>query len=210
MKFDLHIHSKYSYDSFLSPEMIIKVAKKKGLNGIAVTDHNTIRGGFETLKANKDEFLRIIVGAEIRTEYGDVIGLFLNSEIKERKFNNVIDEIRSQGGISILAHPYRKYQFPERLLKGIDLIECFNSRSKRILNEKSYLLARSYKKSMTGGSDAHLALDIGKGLTITDCEIERALRKGKTQIVGRESNYYIGHGFSLLSENVKKLSFLIS
>ncbi len=82
MMFDLHIHSKYSHDSYLSPPQIIKIAEKRGLDGIAITDHNTLKGGIETSKINnKDDFI-VIVGSEIKTEYGDVIGLFLNEEIK--------------------------------------------------------------------------------------------------------------------------------
>ena len=47
MKFDLHVHSKYSSDGVLDPENIVRIARKRGLAGIAVTDHNTIRGGIE-------------------------------------------------------------------------------------------------------------------------------------------------------------------
>jgi len=73
MKLDLHIHSKYSKDSLLKPETILKVAKKRGLGGIAVTDHNTIKGGLFTQKINDDKNFVVIVGSDIKTEYGDII-----------------------------------------------------------------------------------------------------------------------------------------
>ena len=203
MRFDLHIHSKYSPDSFLQLEKIIKVAKKKGLNGVAVTDHNTIKGGLEALKINKDPNFQIIVGSEIKTEYGDVLGLFLNEEIKDHSFNNVIDEIRSQGGISILAHPYRQYHAPEELINKFDLVEGFNARSKSFQNVKSLKLADTFSKPLTAGSDTHVYFEVGNGAVFVEEDIEKALKKGNTKIEGNESNYYWVHGLSVLIEKIK-------
>lgn len=77
MRYDLHIHSKYSLDGLIEPEIIVKTAKNQGLSGIAVTDHHTIRGGLETKKISPED-LEVIVGSEIGTERGEVIGLFLS------------------------------------------------------------------------------------------------------------------------------------
>jgi predicted metal-dependent phosphoesterase TrpH len=206
MKIDLHIHSKYSKDSMLEPAKIIKIAKKKGLGGVAVTDHNTIKGGVEALKINKDKDFQVIVGDEIKTEYGDVIGMFLNEEIKSQIFMQVVEEIRGQDGLVILAHPFRKsIVFPTDLLKYVDLIEGFNARSRKDLNEKAKELAIRFKKPMTAGSDAHLSFEIGKGRTIVNSEVKEELRKGKTKIEGEESNYYLVHGLSVAMEKVKDL-----
>jgi predicted metal-dependent phosphoesterase TrpH len=123
LKFDLHVHSKYSYDSFLSPERIIKIARRKGLDGIAITDHNTTKGGIEALKINKDKDFQVIEGAEMKTEYGDIIGLFLSEEIRTSKFEEIMEEIKSQGGLSVLAHPYRQYEFPEEIVDRVDLVD---------------------------------------------------------------------------------------
>jgi len=203
MKFDLHIHSKYSYDSFLSPVRIIKVAKKKGLHGVAITDHNTIKGGIEALKINEDEDFQVIVGAEIRTEYGDIIGLFLEDEITTNKFEEVIEEIKSQGGLSVLAHPYRQYKFPEEIIDKVDLVEVFNARSRKADNERAYELAKKFKKPQTAGSDAHLVFEIGRGITIVNSEVREELREGNTTIEGEVSNYYLAHGLSVAMEKIK-------
>ena len=61
MKYDLHVHSRYSYDGILSPEEIVKIAIKKGLNGIAITDHNTIRGSQEAKNYETKDFRIIII-----------------------------------------------------------------------------------------------------------------------------------------------------
>jgi len=203
MKFDLHIHSKYSYDSFLSPVRIIKVAKRKGLHGVAITDHNTIKGGIEALKINEDEDFQVIVGAEIRTEYGDIIGLFLEDEITTNKFEEVIEEIKSQGGLSVLAHPYRHYKFPEEIIDKVDLVEVFNARSRKADNERAYELAKKFKKPQTAGSDAHLVFEIGRGITIVNSEVREELREGNTTIEGEVSNYYLAHGLSVAMEKIK-------
>ena len=205
MKFDLHIHSKYSYDSFLSPETIIRIAKKKRLDGVAVTDHGTIKGGIEALKINKDKNFQVIVGAEIKTECGDVIGMFLNEEIKSQIFMQVVEEIKEQDGLVVLAHPFRKsIVFPIDLLKYVDLIEGFNARSPKDLNKRAGELARSYRMSMTAGSDAHLGFEIGGGRTIMNDGTKEELKRGDTEIEGEESNYYLVHGLSVLMEKIKR------
>ena len=105
MKIDLHIHSKYSHDGSLEPEQIIEIARKKGLSGVAITDHNTIRGALEAQKYQSEDF-RVIIGAEIMTEKGEVTGLFLSREIKSRRLQEVIAEIKAQDGIVIVPHPF--------------------------------------------------------------------------------------------------------
>ena len=188
----------------LEPAKIIKIAKKRRLDGVAVTDHGTIKGGVEALKINKDKDFQVIVGAEIKTEYGDVIGIFLNEEIKSQIFMQVVEEIRDQDGLVVLAHPFRKnIVFPTDLLKYVDLIEGFNARSPKDLNKKAKELAIRFKKPMTAGSDAHLSFEIGKGRTIVNSEVKGELKKGKTKIEGEESNYYLVHGLSVAMEKVK-------
>lgn len=160
---DLHIHSKYSFDSLLSPKTILKVAKKKGLTGIAVTDHNTIKGGLEVRRINKDKDFIAIVGSEIQTEIGDIIGLCLNEEIKSRISIEVLEEIKDQGGFVVLPHPFRGHKLNRYIVEHSDAIEVFNGRSTVEENSKALELARSYNKPFTAGSDAHFAAEIGNG-----------------------------------------------
>ena len=160
---DLHIHSKFSYDSLLSPEKILKVSKKRGLDVIAITDHETIRGGLEVQKMNSDEDFFVIVGCEINTEIGDIIGLFVNEEINSKIFIEVVEEIKIQGGLVILPHPFRGHRLENSVIQYIDAVEIFNSRSTIEQNAKALLLAKEWKKPITAGSDAHFASEIGLG-----------------------------------------------
>lgn len=205
MRYDLHIHSKYSHDSFLKPEVIINIAKKKKLDGVAVTDHNTIKGGIKTAELNKSDDFEVVIGSEIKTEYGDVLGLFLTREITTKKFVEVIEEIRLQDGISILAHPYRQFDSPQNLIEQVDLVEGFNARSKKSFNTLSQELARKNNKGIIGGSDAHSLFEIGNGFTITQSTIEDSLRKKGTGVSGKETYYYLSHGLSFGTELLKRL-----
>lgn len=206
MILDLHVHSRYSKDSLMSPELILKAAKKRGLDGIAVTDHNTIKGGLETKKANMDKDFKVIVGSEIRTEYGDIIGLGLTDEILSSDFNEVVDSIKSQGGYVVLPHPFRnKALIPLKNIDKIDMIEVFNARSSYIQNKMALVLAHRFNKPISAGSDAHLAFEIGSGRVILD---DSGNKPGDYQtgrlFEGKVSNYYLVHGLSLIIENIKK------
>ncbi|MCM1567466.1 MAG: PHP domain-containing protein [Dehalobacter sp.] len=203
MKYDLHIHSMYSKDSFLRPEIILKVAKKKGLDGIAITDHNTIKGAVAARKINYDRNFTVITGAEIKTEFGDVVGIFLQEEVKSRLFAEVIEEIKGQGGYAVLAHPYRQYPEPERLVNKVDLIEAFNARSKKLHNDQSYDLALRNHKPFTAGSDAHLSFEIGRGCISINGNIHDY--SSVREMSGKASNYYLVHGFSVMMEQIKRL-----
>jgi predicted metal-dependent phosphoesterase TrpH len=162
---DLHIHSKYSFDSILEPSKIIKVAKEKDLAGVAITDHGTIKGALEAKRFNQDPNFLVIVGCEVNTDIGDIIGLFLRKELLSRNSREVIEEIKEQGGIVVLPHPCRDHKLTDDLIEYIDIIESFNSRSNRCENFYAKELAMKHNKPMIAGSDAHLAREIGSGTT---------------------------------------------
>jgi predicted metal-dependent phosphoesterase TrpH len=194
MKLDLHVHSIYSYDSFLRPELLIKIAKKRNLDGIAVTDHNTIKGGLRTRAIAPKGFL-VIPGAEIKTEKGEIIGLFIEEEITSRLFDEVKKEIMAQEGITLLPHPYRnKYCDPERLMDSIDALEVLNARTSPSLNDKALRLAEKYSKPKIGGSDAHYRFEIGRVYTKipgNDLLDRRDILKADVEIIGSEIPPYM-------------------
>lgn len=191
---DFHIHSIYSGDSILSPKTIIKLARKRGLSGIAVTDHDTILGGLKTMSNN----LLVVVGAEIKTDCGEVTGLFLNEEIHSRRFVEVVDEIRDQGGVILLPHPYKnKTCNPKTIVEYVDLVEGLNARTPKELNAKARILADQYKLPIIAGSDAHTSFEIGRVRTSfqnssEDLEdVRKSLLKGDVGIKGTESPMYV-------------------
>jgi len=158
---DLHIHSKYSHDSLMSPEGIVKRAKKVGLTCIAITDHGTIRGGVEAKKAGEKYGIRVVVGSEVNTDCGDIIGLNLYEEIQETKWKEVIGAIRAQGGLAMLPHPYREHCCVEEIAPLVDFIEIWNARSSKKQNDLAKRLAREVGKAAVLGSDAHVYRELG-------------------------------------------------
>ena len=101
MRCDMHIHTKYSHDSNLEPRKILKIAKKRGIDAVAITDHGTIKGGLAVKKEaiSMNIAVSVIVGAEILTERGEIIGLFLEEEVKSTNFERVVEEIKAQNGL---------------------------------------------------------------------------------------------------------------
>jgi predicted metal-dependent phosphoesterase TrpH len=176
---DLHVHSRYSFDSLSRTEDILRTAKKKGLDGIAITDHGTIGGGLEARKLNSDPHFTVIVGAEIATEAGDIIGLFLEREVEARHCLDVIDDIHRQGGVAVLPHAAKARRITEEALSRIDVVEGFNSRASEASNRDALRLAEQYGKPVVCGSDAHRCSEIGTSSIAIDTEdIPDAIRSG--------------------------------
>lgn len=192
MILDLHIHSKYSFDSISKPHDIVRVAKRKGLNGIAITDHNTIKGGVEAKKINHDPSFLVIIGSEISTEIGDIIGLFLNEEIKSRDSMEVVEEIHNQGGIAILPHPYKDHRLNDEIIRKIDAIEGFNARSSEENNKKAMRLAGRFKKTTVAGSDAHFCSEIGTcKVILNSTNVRDEISNGKLELETKMTPLYM-------------------
>jgi len=164
---DLHLHSRHSFDGVMSPRQIVGLAQRRGLAGIAVTDHDTIAGGVEAAEANNKSDFLVIVGAEIKTEVGDLLGLFLHEEIGSRKCDEVIAEVHSQGGLVVVPHPYYHHgPLPVSLLAQCDAVEVYNGRVGGDYSERSFVdFVRPYNLAALGSSDAHLYWEIGRART---------------------------------------------
>jgi hypothetical protein len=207
-KYDIHIHSYYSKCSNNSPEDILKYAKKAKLDGIAITDHHTMKA-YPILKGlNKDENFEIIPGEEITTQYGDVIALYIHKEIESKDFFQVVKEIKAQDGIAIIPHPFRpipwlKFKYPFEKVKGkIDAIETFNSRNTVNANIRAVDMASRLGFAQTGSSDAHSLFDIGNGYTLFEGDLKRAIRSKKTKAGGTNRRAFISVLISSINKRV--------
>ncbi len=193
MRYDLHTHTMYSGCSNLSPKRLLKAAYKKGLDGIAVTDHNSIRGALEAKKLNTKPGFEVVIGEEIKTDKGEVIGLYLKKAIKSRKFHEVRKEIKKQGGLIIIPHPYDigviRFRIKlkiEDIRKNIDALETLNARCFfKFLNLKSQIKAAELNIAQTGGSDAHFASEVGKAYTEFKGRLRSAIKNKTTKARGR-------------------------
>ena len=210
---DLHIHTKYSFDCLLEPRTVVKVALMRGLSAIAVTDHNTIRGSLVVVReASSVENLMVIPGIEVKTDVGDLIGLYVQEEIKSRSFYDVIDEIRDQDGLVVLPHPYCGHKGAvKELVKLVDLIEAVNGRCSHTKNVKAYQLAKEMGKPVVACSDAHFSFEIGRiktkfysGVSGPE-ELRKEILNCKRDLIGRESPFII-HGLTFAIEILKRMT----
>lgn len=160
----VHCHSKYSFDSMISTRSYLRAARRHKLDFIILTDHDTIEGSAALRKAAAREMphLQVPLAAEYLTEYGDVIAVFLQSEIKVAALADFIGEARTQGALLLFPHPYVSHKDIPRLAEACDLIEVFNSRAPARQNQKAAELAASVNKQTYAGSDAHLAASLGR------------------------------------------------
>jgi len=212
LEIDFHVHSKYSPDSLTPQSWILKFAKRRGLSGIAVTDHNTIKGGIVTHKLNRSDDFIVIIGSEIKTDKGDLIGIFLNEEIKKRRFFEVCDEIKDQDGLIVLPHPFLTFKsISEDLLKAIDVIEALNARGPYEINEKALNLALKKSLPILAGSDAHYPWHVGNARTFLECNLEyedikKCILQRNVKVKG-ETLPFINHIFyrHLAGKAIKKL-----
>ena len=173
LKLDLHVHSKYSEDAIGTPEEIIKILQKKGLDGVAITDHNTVEGGLRALKVKPKNFV-VLSGVEISTRDGHIIALNIKENIpKNLSAEETIERIIDSGGTPIIPHLFRSMSGikKNKLRKNLDkisVIEVFNACSVPQSNLKTMKIAKHYKLGGTGGSDTHIPEYAGHGYTIID------------------------------------------
>jgi predicted metal-dependent phosphoesterase TrpH len=173
-RIDLHTHSWYSKDGVHPPSLILKTASKKGLDAVAITDHNSVQGLKEAKNGSQE--VTFIPGIEVDTREGHIIGLGIGRKIAPwQSAVETIEQIRDEGGITVVPHPFdylrRGVGSRVKTLKA-DAVEIMNSRSNTPF---SNFLARKTAENMdcqiTAGSDAHLAEDVGNA-----CLVVRELR----------------------------------
>ncbi|MGC9359136.1 MAG: PHP-associated domain-containing protein [Anaerolineae bacterium] len=171
MRVDLHAHTSYSPDSLTSPKTIVRWAKLRGLDALAITDHNTIEGA---LAVRALKVLPIIVGEEISTPEGEVIGLFLTETIPPQpSLRAAIEAIRAQRGVVYAPHPCDRVRGSAmgadalaRIAPDLDIVECLNARvTWRADNAQARALARDLGIPCAAGSDAHQGPEIGHAYT---------------------------------------------
>lgn len=165
---DLHMHTDHSPDCATPVDLLLETAKARGLDAIAITDHNEISGALEARELSRG--IKVIVGEEIKTAgQGEVIGLFLERKIpRGMTLAETIAAIRRQGGLVYVPHPFdRLHSVPDydnlmEIVGEIDIIEIFNPRvAISAFNEEAERFAAKYRIVAAAGSDSHVAQGLG-------------------------------------------------
>jgi len=168
---DLHMHTDHSGDCATPVDTLIHTARDRGLGAIAITDHNEVSGALEARKlAEELGDIKVIVAEEVKTaEQGEVIGLFLEEKIpKGLTMAETIAEIRRQGGLVYVPHPFDRfhsvpdYEHLLDIVEEIDILEVFNPRvALTSFNEEAVRFATKYRIVSGAGSDSHVAQGLG-------------------------------------------------
>ena len=217
---DFHIHVTHSSDSLLQPRTLLKIASRKGIDVVAVTDHNTLDGSFETIREAKNQNSEVIVipGMEISTDRGHVLGLFIHECVRSRSYLDVVDEIKSQNGLIIIPHPCKKSQkFNDSEFAIADLLEGLNGRATSKENNDALSLGKSLGKTMVAGSDAHFPFEVGRTRTILPIkpacldDMKKMLKEGL--VLGIENDVdvaspYVTHMLSCSLEMFRRLMWV--
>ena len=165
IRVDLHVHSSASFDSKSDPELIAERGRRLGLGPIFLTDHDTTRAAIRLQAVSRQ---RVVVGEEITTAEGELIGLFLERRIRPGlTARQTAIEIKEQAGLVYLEHPYD--QFRRHLSEGaienladlIDIVEVFNARSDDKTNRLAEDLREVLGAAPGAGSDAHTLKELG-------------------------------------------------
>jgi len=193
LRIDLHTHTHYSPDAITSPQKFVEVCQRKGITCVAVTDHDTMRGA---LAVEEIAPFRVILGEEICSREGEVIGLFLKEEIAPGlSARETVERIRAQSGLVSLPHPLDRFRGgigAERLAElapEVDIIEVMNARTTVGQdNDKAARVAEENGLVGVAVTDAHSPWEMGRAYVEAPVfegpqEFLEALRWGR--LVGR-------------------------
>jgi predicted metal-dependent phosphoesterase TrpH len=211
IKVEFHCHTIFSKDSLIQPQAIVDAARRKGINRLIVTDHNSTGGALEAKKLDPE---RIIVGEEIMTTQGELLTAFVSEEIPQGlEPLEAIRRLREQGAFISVSHPFDprrgwKLEHFLEIVPLVDAIETFNARCMDARpNIQAREFARQHNLAGTVGSDAHSIMELGRAtLTLenfSDAEgLRRVIRSGVEDV--RLSSPFI-HFTSRYAVTVKKL-----
>jgi predicted metal-dependent phosphoesterase TrpH len=171
---EFHCHTNASKDSLTRPEDLIRAARKKGLDRLVITDHNSIQGALAAQKLDPD---LVIVGEEIMTTRGEILAAFVQEEIPAGLTpQETIRRLKEQGAFISVSHPYdthRKGGWLEadllEIIPFVDAIEVFNSRCMDPrFNHLAKAFAEKHNLPGTVGSDAHGSFEVGRSVLLLD------------------------------------------
>ncbi len=199
---DLHIHTTASDGTATPSEVLEWVVEHTDLRVIAICDHNTVAGALEAAELARDLPIQVIVGQEVESCDGHILGLWTPEPIEPgRPALPTIADIHAQGGLAVIAHPFApRWWHKHGLCRGdrtvydasdYDGVECANSTPLLFLanfHARAYWRANRDRLAATGGSDAHMLAVIGSSRTLfkgtTAEELRVALERRETIAYG--------------------------
>ena len=174
LNLEFHCHTNVSKDSLVRPEDLIHTARKRGIDRLVITDHNSIAGALAAQRLDPE---LVIVGEEIMTTSGEILAAFVTEEIPAGLTpGETIRRLKDQGAFISVSHPYdthRKGGWKEadllEIVPYVDAIEIFNSRCLDAqFNVRAQAFAEKHNLAGTVGSDAHALFELGRSVMMLD------------------------------------------
>lgn len=171
---EFHCHTSASKDSLTSPMELVETCRRKGIDRVIVTDHNTIAGARAAQAIDPE---RVIVGEEIMTTCGEILAAFVREEVpKELTPQETIRRLQEQEAFISVSHPFDKWRSGGwraedllEILPQVDAIEVYNSRCMLPrFNREARRFAEKHQLAGTVGSDAHAAFELGRSLMLLE------------------------------------------
>jgi predicted metal-dependent phosphoesterase TrpH len=202
-KADTHIHTTYSDGRVTPQELIDFVVAETAMRVIAITDHDTTEGAFvaRDYVFRRDLELEVVVGQEVTTDEGDIVGLFLHSTLPAyRTARRAIEAIHAQGGIAVAVHPFSGWatfgnmsgvgrRLLELPLDGVEVRNGFPTSFFGNWLTQWFNRRRTQTLCELGGSDSHVPFTVGQPYTYfpgqTSSDLRDAIVRGRTSVGGR-------------------------
>jgi hypothetical protein len=208
LKIDLHVHTTGSSDAFIDPEQLPTIVKKRGLDGVAITNHDAYT------EVTSSEAI-ILPGIEVSTRQGHIIGLGVPSTIEKGKTaDETISTIQHVGGVAVVPHPFDPISpcvNPIKLKSKPEAIEVINADALFFGLNTRYArrVATQLGLPMVAGSDSHIPETVGDAYTLIETDsknvsdILAAIRAGSVQMVGGPTT--LGKKLLKLSRTLRSL-----
>lgn len=191
LRVDFHCHTDASRDCLVTPADLVEAARRRGVDRLVVTDHNTIQGA---LKAQQLDPQRVIVGEEVLTTQGELLAAFVRQEVpRGLEPLEAIHRLREQGALISVSHPFdrRRHGWAladlAQIAPLVDAVEVFNARCQlAMLNRAAADFARERGLPGTAGSDAHTVGEVGRAVLVLPpfgdaAQLRAVIAKGRVE-----------------------------
>jgi len=211
---EFHCHTCFSKDSLTRPEELVSACRRKGIDRVIVTDHNSIQGGLAAQILDPE---LVIVGEEIMTTQGELLASFVQEQVPAHLSpRETLNRLKDQGAFISVSHPFdelRKGGWQENdlleILSDVDAIEVFNSRCMLPgFNRKAREFAERHNIAGTVGSDAHAVFELGRSVLLLDHfegpgEMRQVIRMGMPRVKPSPWWFHLSSRYASLTKKLK-------